>query len=88
MTGKWADVLEKRKRRKKMTRWRTQEKKGEKYNEENWQVIKSASFITLALCAVRSHCSVSFVQCHWTYETKECDTVTATCISAELWLEN
>ena len=43
---------EKRKRRKKRTRWRTQEKKEKKCSEEHWPVIKSASFITLALCAV------------------------------------
>ena len=40
--------------------------KEKKYNEEHWPVIKSASYIALALCAVKSHCSVSFVQCHWT----------------------
>jgi hypothetical protein len=46
-------------------RWRTQEKKEKKYNEEHWPIIKSASYIALAPCAVRSHRSVSFVQCHW-----------------------
>jgi hypothetical protein len=58
-------VPEIRKRRKKRTRWRTQEKKEKKYSEENWPVIKCTSYIAVALCAVRSHCFVSSVQCHW-----------------------
>ena len=46
--------------------WRAQERKEKNYSEEHWLVIKSASYIALALCAVRSHCPVSLVQCHWT----------------------